>query len=205
MGFLFNRSNITHINNPDDDIEDFNSLFEIKALDDLDQSEEEARDIFGESSKTPSESAPNDQKQEDILKDTSQVDLYSEGGEAPDNMDIPSSPPVRIPGIEPVTVNSMNSSVKPESVEELVETKNTEKIVKPHEKKVIVWNNKGVTLSRLGKYNEALEAYDQALRIDPDYPNAWNNKGVVLSRLGKYSEALEAFDRALQIRSGIST
>lgn len=205
MGFLFNRPTITHINNPDDDNEDFNSLFEIKALDDLDQSEEEIREIFGESSKSSSESTPQVQEQGEGPMDENPVDPQSDSVETPDELVVASSVPVRESGIDPAMEDSMNSSMKPGLVEGLVETKTSEKIVKPHEKKVIVWNNKGVTLSRLGKYDEALEAYDQALRIDPDYPNAWNNKGVVLSRLGKYPEALEAFDRALQTRSGIRT
>lgn len=66
-------------------------------------------------------------------------------------------------------------------------------------KSAIVWNNKGVVLSRLGKYMQAIDAFNQALLIDPHYPSAWNNKGVTLSRLGKYSEALEAYDMALQV------
>ena len=64
----------------------------------------------------------------------------------------------------------------------------------------IIWNNKGVTLSRLGRYTEAIEAFNQALTIDPDYSSAWNNKGVTLSRLGRYTEAIEAFDQALAIK-----
>jgi tetratricopeptide (TPR) repeat protein len=66
----------------------------------------------------------------------------------------------------------------------------------------IVWNNKGVTLSRIRRYTEAMKAFDQALRIDPLYTRAWNNRGVTLSRLGRYAEAIEAYDRALQVNPG---
>ncbi len=67
-----------------------------------------------------------------------------------------------------------------------------------------MWNNKGVVLSRLGKFTDAIEAYDQALKIDPNYSSAWNNKGVALSRMGKYSEAIKAYDQALMIDQNYS-
>jgi tetratricopeptide (TPR) repeat protein len=31
------------------------------------------------------------------------------------------------------------------------------------------WNNKGVALSRQGKYDEAIQAYNEAIEIDPEY------------------------------------
>ncbi|NLV27232.1 MAG: tetratricopeptide repeat protein [Methanomicrobiales archaeon] len=61
------------------------------------------------------------------------------------------------------------------------------------------WNNKGVVFSRLGKYPEAIKAYEQAIHVKPEYTSAWNNLGVALSRLGRYSEAIKAYDHALQI------
>jgi tetratricopeptide (TPR) repeat protein len=61
----------------------------------------------------------------------------------------------------------------------------------------LVWNNKGVALSKLGRYPEALEAYDRALELAPDYLSAWNNKGVALSKLSRYVEAINAFDQIL--------
>lgn len=69
----------------------------------------------------------------------------------------------------------------------------------------ILWNNKGVVLSKIGDHGGAIEAFNQALKIDPHYFNAWNNKGVTLSRLGKYSEAIEAYDHALRINTNYST
>ena len=54
-------------------------------------------------------------------------------------------------------------------------------------------------MSRLGKYTESIEAYDQALKLDPEYSIAMNNKGVILSKLGRYAEALEVYDQALGI------
>ena len=57
----------------------------------------------------------------------------------------------------------------------------------------------GNTLRALDKYEEALTAYDQALRLDPTYAVAWYNKGRVLHDLRRYEEALTAYDQALRL------
>ena len=61
------------------------------------------------------------------------------------------------------------------------------------------WNNKGVALSRLGRYQEAIECYDNALEIDPRHVNAWDNKGLNLNSVGRYQEAIVCYDKALEI------
>jgi Flp pilus assembly protein TadD len=61
------------------------------------------------------------------------------------------------------------------------------------------WMNQGLALRRLGRYNEALEAYNRALELEPSYILAWNNRGVVLLDLGRYREAESAFQQALEL------
>jgi tetratricopeptide (TPR) repeat protein len=60
-------------------------------------------------------------------------------------------------------------------------------------------NNKGLALDNLGKYEQAIECYDKALEIEPNYILAWYNKGNALGNLGKPEEAIECYDKALQI------
>jgi tetratricopeptide (TPR) repeat protein len=60
--------------------------------------------------------------------------------------------------------------------------------------------NQGVVLSELGRSEEALQSFDQALALNPHYFDAIRNKGLVLQRLGRYTEALQCFDRALQMQ-----
>ncbi len=52
---------------------------------------------------------------------------------------------------------------------------------------------------RKGRYQEAVDAYDRSLRIDPEYAFAWNNKGNSLNGLQRYEDAIECYDRALKI------
>ena len=61
------------------------------------------------------------------------------------------------------------------------------------------WNDKGIALSRLGRYEEALDAYNKALEINPQYAKAWYNKGDALYVLNRYEETLEAYEKAVKL------
>ena len=50
-----------------------------------------------------------------------------------------------------------------------------------------------------GKYDEAIQAYDEAIRLDPKYADAWNNKGLVLELLSRTAEANEAYAKAEEL------
>ena len=60
-----------------------------------------------------------------------------------------------------------------------------DKAIEINSQNSIAWNNKGLTLSSLGKYNEAIKAYDKAIEINPQDSAAWYNKAVTLNRLNK--------------------
>ena len=49
------------------------------------------------------------------------------------------------------------------------------------------------------EYDRALELYDWALTLNPEYEAALDNKGAALSDLGKYEEAIGYFDKALEL------
>ncbi|CAK86537.1 unnamed protein product, partial (macronuclear) [Paramecium tetraurelia] len=57
----------------------------------------------------------------------------------------------------------------------------------------------GVALRKLNKYQEAIECYDKAISINPNYDDAWYNKGLALYNLNKYQEAIECYDKAISI------
>ena len=63
-----------------------------------------------------------------------------------------------------------------------------------------VLTSRGNILEALGRPDEALESYDQALALQPDLTNALYNRGTVLSNLKRPSEALNSYDMALALK-----
>ena len=61
------------------------------------------------------------------------------------------------------------------------------------------YNNLGDALYQTGKREEAIEHYQQALRINPNYAEAHHNLGAALYQTGKREEAIEHFQQALRI------
>lgn len=59
--------------------------------------------------------------------------------------------------------------------------------------------HKGDALKGLGRYSEALEAYDAALKMDAEYKQAWKSKGDILVLQEKYLEAKKCYQSALSI------
>lgn len=58
----------------------------------------------------------------------------------------------------------------------------------------------GNALYAAGELEKALEQYNRALELRPDYPEALHNRGVTLGNLKRYAEALADFNRALELR-----
>ncbi len=68
------------------------------------------------------------------------------------------------------------------------------------EKQAEIFFYEGNALWELDKYEEALQAYDKAIALKPDFHEAWYNKGVARGKLGKDEEALQAFDIAIALK-----
>ena len=56
-----------------------------------------------------------------------------------------------------------------------------------------------------GKYDEAIKAYDEAIRLDPNLAMAWSNKGNALTGQGKYDEAMKAYDEAIRLDPNLAS
>ena len=64
------------------------------------------------------------------------------------------------------------------------------------------WNSEGIRLANkrdYGSIEKALEAFDNALEIDPQYAEACYNKGLALNQLERHEEAIECYDKAVEI------
>jgi len=62
-----------------------------------------------------------------------------------------------------------------------------------------ILNNTGNALSALGRNEEAIEAFQQAISVDPIYTDPYNGLGNALSNLGRNEEAIEAFQQAISV------
>ena len=65
--------------------------------------------------------------------------------------------------------------------------------------KALAYFQTGFCYGYLNSNRKAIEAYKQAIRIDPDCAIAHNNLGVAYGKLGFYKDAVEAFKRAIRI------
>jgi protein O-GlcNAc transferase len=60
-------------------------------------------------------------------------------------------------------------------------------------------NNLGNVLRQQGKLEEAIQSYQQALSLNPNYAQAHNNLGNIFQEQGKLEEALQSYQQALSL------
>jgi tetratricopeptide (TPR) repeat protein len=89
-----------------------------------------------------------------------------------------------------------------EKKKEAVEKENAEKLAKNKDAAREVERNRalneGNTLLKSGRENEALAAYDQALKADSTFARAWYGKGLALRKLRRPQEAVLAYKAAIR-------
>ena len=61
------------------------------------------------------------------------------------------------------------------------------------------WSNLGGAYDNLKRYDDAIAAYRQALRIDPRMAYTWDHLGNTYGKLKRYDDAIEACRQALRI------
>jgi tetratricopeptide (TPR) repeat protein len=59
----------------------------------------------------------------------------------------------------------------------------------------------GMALGRLGRQQEALASFDDALLLQPDFADAHGNRASALMELGRAAEAVESYERALALQA----
>jgi tetratricopeptide (TPR) repeat protein len=65
--------------------------------------------------------------------------------------------------------------------------------------KTSIWVEKGVALVIEGKYNEAIEAFNKAIELNPKDAVAYNNRGAAYGQTGNYKQQIEDSSKALQL------
>lgn len=58
--------------------------------------------------------------------------------------------------------------------------------------------NKAILLNLLGRYEETIECFDQAIAINNYFYESWYSKGIILNYLRRYKQAIECFDQAIK-------
>jgi protein O-mannosyl-transferase len=64
----------------------------------------------------------------------------------------------------------------------------------------IAHNNLGIIYGKLGRYQDAIEEYKQAIKIKPGYVSAHSNLGDIYAKLGRYQDAIESSKQAIRIQ-----
>ena len=63
----------------------------------------------------------------------------------------------------------------------------------------LTYKDRGVAHAGKGEYDRAIRAYDQALRLDPNYVEAYCGRGSAYWSTRKYDRAIQDFNQALQL------
>lgn len=63
------------------------------------------------------------------------------------------------------------------------------------------WFNKGEILKRLNEYENAIECFDNSIKIKENKDDAWLGKGNCFYNLKKYEDAIQCYDKVLNIKN----
>ena len=63
------------------------------------------------------------------------------------------------------------------------------------------WVEKGVALVIEGKHNEAIEAFNKAIELNPKDAVAYNNRGAAYGQAGNYKQQIEDCNKAIELNS----
>ena len=61
--------------------------------------------------------------------------------------------------------------------------------------------NKGVAYELAGEYRLAIQEYDKAIELNPNFPDAYVSRGFAYDYLGEIHRAIEDYDKAIELDS----
>jgi tetratricopeptide (TPR) repeat protein len=69
----------------------------------------------------------------------------------------------------------------------------------PPDSLAVAHQNRGTAYLNKGDFDRAIQDYDQAIRLVPDYANAFNSRGVAYQAKGENERALQDYDQAIKL------
>ena len=97
--------------------------------------------------------------------------------------------------------DQINALVNLYKAGELLKTEQAcRKLLLTYSESLIVFTILGAVLQGQGKLQEAVEIYDNAIQLKPDFPEAYCNRGIVLQKLGQIEKAVENYEKAIQLK-----
>lgn len=75
----------------------------------------------------------------------------------------------------------------------------------PNDRRASILNDRGVAYSQLNQAKLAIEDFNKAAQLFPEYAAVYNNRGTLLLALGLRKEALKDFDRAIILAPGYAS
>jgi tetratricopeptide (TPR) repeat protein/peroxiredoxin len=97
-----------------------------------------------------------------------------------------------------IKADVLYSQNKKQAAEKEYQKAITKKTIEPYHR-AKAYNQLGRMRAEQGRYDQALELYDQAEAADPYYIEAATNKGLLYEKQGRYEQALASYARARRI------
>ena len=72
--------------------------------------------------------------------------------------------------------------------------------VKKSPRKARVHTNLGNAYTSLGKYQQAIEAQNEAIKLSPAYEDAYYNRGIAYGKLGQYQQTINDYTEAIRLK-----
>ena len=63
----------------------------------------------------------------------------------------------------------------------------------------VAYNNRGIAYGWKGEFDRAIEDFDKAIKLNPEYALAYNNRGVAYSDLDRDEEAIADYNKAIEL------
>jgi len=79
--------------------------------------------------------------------------------------------------------------------------KNQEEILKKDPRNHKIWFARGILLTEMGKFPDAIRCFDAVMKLDPKNKAVFNSKASALMQMGDASEAARWYKRALEVSS----